>query len=156
MDLASVGAGVNGDRLELASFFVVPLSGGSGIGVDGGAFPSGTVGLTLDIDSILAGVKFLDSLGSVIDSSVLFNFVDVDATTSNTAVFCTGANGGGICGAGVDPTTAGSFVQNPINHEGSIVPAVSSVPEPNTLALLAIGLISLGGIAKRHNRSTKV
>ncbi len=154
MDLSKVPGGVNGDRLELASFNLVPVSGGSGIGVDGGAFPSGTVGLTLDTTSILAGVVFSDSMGAPLGSDVLFNFVDVDATISTGAAFCTGAGGTGVCStdpAVVDPTTAASFIQTGIQNEGSIVPA--TVPEPNTLALFAVSLISFGGFAKRYNKS---
>ncbi len=153
MNLGLVGTGV-GERLELASYDILPISGGSDIGIDGGAFPSGTVGLTLAFASIHSDVIFRDSSDNILDTGDLFQFIDVDATIADPALFCTGANGTGDCNANVNPATALSFIASPIQHEGSTV--IAHVPEPSALMLLAGSLVSLGGAANRKRKSKSI
>lgn len=132
--LASVGA-ADANRVLLASFDLVPLSGGSGIGVDGGAFPSGTIGLTLDPTS-LNNITFLDGDDNPILEEVLLSFVDLDATAANPATFIDDDADG----------TPDRFIQEPIEHNGSIVVAI---PEPGMLALMGLGLAAFAGVRRR-------
>lgn len=133
--LATVGA-ADANRILLASFDLVPLSGGSGIGVDGGAFPSGTIGLTLDPTS-LNNITFLDGDDNPIPEDALLSFVDVDATASTPATFFDDDGDG----------TPDRFIQQPIEHDGSIVAAI---PEPGMLALMGLGLAAFAGVSRRR------
>lgn len=143
-------AGVLGggaDSLQLALFDVVPLSAGSGIAVHGGAFSNGVVGLTLDVSTLHTGVVFKDEFGSPIDQNDLFALVNSDATDENitTTTFYDGLNGTGNIVSGIDG--ARSFLKTPIGHDGSFVPA--KVPEPTALALLSLGILSMGVVRRR-------
>jgi hypothetical protein len=121
---------VDQSAIVLAEFQLIPVSGGSELIFDGGAFVSGTVGVTLIEGTVLNPGLFLDQFGNPFDQEALLRFIDVDATAfaTDTSDLDGGGNG-----------TANFNIAN----NGSLT--VSAIPEPLTLGLFAVGLGLIAG-----------
>lgn len=140
----------NPDRIELAEFDVVPISGGSGVDFDGGAFLGGRIGLTLDSTSVAAGIQFFDEFGNdIAGDDVLFQFVNVDADVENNTDTTFYEADDTVCAPTTTPCDPnGYFINDPTTHQGSLVPA--RVPEPAVLLLMGAGLLGTAARSRRR------
>jgi hypothetical protein len=120
---------VDTSAIVLAEFQLVPVSGGSDLVFDGGAFVSGTVGVILIEGTVLNPGLFVDENGNPFDQTALIRFVDVDATAFATDL--SGINGQGN----------GTGLFNIANNGTLTV----SIPEPMTLGLFSTGLALIFG-----------
>lgn len=130
---------VDESAIVLAEFQLVPVSGGSDLVFDGGAFVSGTVGVILVEGTVLNPGLFLDEFGNPFDQTTLLRFIDVDATAFATDV-------------SELPDGTGFFN---IANNGTLT--VMPIPEPLTIGLFAMGLglvVGAGFITRRRKSET--
>jgi len=137
----------NNAQVVVATFAIKNPSGGSNIDFFGGANPTGTIDVTLEISSqisVAGDFLFEDSAGNpLVDPfSVALTNVNalIDPNTVPNPTTCVPDLITGLC----DSTLV-------VNNGGQ--QNITQVPEPATLGLMGVGFVVLGAMARRRRKA---